>query len=204
MRTLLLISWVLAASGANVPGKYVGARLGKPDLMLLGSDGQGTVFGKPATWHARAGVIRLEGDRRIGWSVINQDSLAVTLPDGALVACRVATRNVRGAPIQDSRGGSGDRQIATAHTCQVRNRPAKLTIGLDGTVQLCAQLTEKFELEPTCYSGRFEVLAGEINAGERSIPFTVEPSGDVILATGITLDVGEALRYRRENVSAAP
>lgn len=61
-----------------------------------------------------------------------------------------------------------------------------------------SQLTQKWELEPTCYSGRVEIRAGEIRVGEEAIPFTVDVNGEVILATGVEFNVGQALTYRRE------
>lgn len=133
----LLIVALLAATPKPISGTYVGSQMCQQDRLTLSVTGQAVVFAKPATWHARAGVIHLEGDRRVSWSVINRDSLALAFPDGLMTACRVAAFTNRREPIPDTRGSGGDWEIATAYTCQLRNRPATLKLKLDGTAELC-------------------------------------------------------------------
>jgi hypothetical protein len=211
---MLSTIFTAALLGAGLPehkvhGKYLGTGLAGPETMELWSDGKAKVAAKPgttvtpATWHPRAGTLVWKGGQAT-WSVISPDALALILPDGLAVAFRVAKFGPRGASLPETRGKAGFFELFTNYTADIRKRPAKLFVSAEGTFELCAQLGPQVELEPACYSGKMQVIAGELVTAKERIPFTMTENGDVALATGITLGAGEYQLFRRDPQGTVP
>lgn len=187
----------------SVHGRYTGAGLGGPEVLELWTDGQARLAAKPGSWHPRAGTLVWEGGQAT-WSIIGPEALVVILPDGSAVAFRIAKLGPGGAALPETRGKAGFFELAARYTAIFKQRPARLLVTAEGKIEFCAQLGPQKELAPVCHAGTMEVIAGEIVTGSERIPFTMTASGDVALATGTTLDVGEYKSFRRDPLGTVP